>query len=188
MRNKGQILIIVALSIPITLLLLAVAVDGGRIFIERGRIQRAAQSGADAGISVIAERMVTLAVARQTAFAATPSPSPPGSMTATPLPGDVAAWLTDDDRSTLIAPDTRSTAAAEARRLIRRNGLPASDPQVLSVEVTYPQPGYSPTDTRITELSFFVKIRRRTTVLLAGLLGKSLILLESEAQSEIPQR
>ena len=188
MRSRGQILIIMSLLIPITLLFLAVAVDGGRIFIERGRIQRAAQSGADAGISVVAERMVTLAVARQTVFAATPSPSPPGSMTATPALGDVVAWLTDDDRSTLIAPDVRSTAVAEACQYVSRNGQAIGDPNVVSVEVTYPQPGYEPSDTRISQLGIIVKIRRRTNVLLAGLLGESLILLESEAQSEIPQR
>ncbi len=188
MRPKGQILIIVAVLIPVTLLMLAVAVDSGRIFIERGRVQRAAQSGADAGISVIAEQMVTLAVARQTVLASTPSPTPPGTMTATPLPADVSAWLTDDDRATLVAPEIQSTAAAEAREYTSKNGFDTSDPQTLLIEVTYPQPGYDPYDHSETTLNLFVKIRRRTTVLLAGLLGESLIDLESEAQSEIPQR
>jgi uncharacterized membrane protein len=188
MKDKGQILIIVAVLIPVTLLLLAVAVDSGRIFIERGRMQRAAQSGADAGISVVAEQMVTLAVARQTVFASTPSPTPPGTMTATPPPGDVAAWLADDDRATLIAPEIQSTAAAEARNYASQNGYDLSDRQTLLVEVTYPQSGYDPYDEGIGTLNLFVKIRRRTTVLLAGLLGEALINLESEAQSEIPQR
>ncbi|MDF1499371.1 MAG: Tad domain-containing protein [Anaerolineales bacterium] len=188
MKAKGQILIIVAVLIPVTLLLLAVAVDSGRIFIERGRVQRAAQSGADAGISVVAEQMVTLAVARQTVFAVTPSPTPPGTMTATPPPGDVPAWLTYEDRATLVSSVIQSTAAAEAREYVRLNGFDPGDPQIELVEVTFPQPGYDPADTSLENLSLFVRIRRRTTVLLAGLLGESLILLESEAQSEIPQR
>lgn len=188
MKAKGQILIIVAVLIPITLFLLALAVDSGRIFIERGRMQRAAQTGADAGISVVAEQMVTLAVARQTAFASTPSPTSPGTMTATPLPADVPAWLTGEDRATLVAPEIQSTAAAEARYYASTNGYDASDPQTLLVEVTYPQPGYDPYDHGEQTLDLFVKIRRRTTVLLAGLLGESIIELECEAQSEIPQR
>jgi hypothetical protein len=188
MNKRGQILIIVAVFIPITLLLLAVAIDGGRLFIERGRVQRAAQSGADAGISVVAEKMVTLAVARQTVFASTPSPTGFANMTATPPPSDVQAWLTDDDRATLVAPEIQSTAAAEARQYASRNGYSIDDPQTLLVEVTYPQQGYSPYDSSLDTLSLFVKIRLRTTVLLAGLLGDTLIDLESEAQSEIPQR
>jgi hypothetical protein len=188
MRTRGQILIIVAFLIPIALVLLAVAADGGRIFIERGRVQRAAQSGADAGISVVAEQMVTLAVARQTVFASTPSPTGLASMTATPPPSDVQAWLTDEDRATLVAPDIQSAAAAEARQYASRNGYSMGDPQTLSVEITFPQPGYDPYDNSLDTLSLFVKIRRRTTVLLAGLLGDALIDLESEAQSEIPQR
>jgi hypothetical protein len=188
MKAKGQILIIVAVLIPVTLLLLAVAVDSGRIFIERGRVQRAAQSGADAGISVVAEQMVTLVVARQTLLASTPSPLPPGPMTATPPPGDLQAWLTDDDRATLVAPAVLSTAGAEARDYTAVNGYDPSDPDTLLVEVKYPQPGYDPYDSSEDALKFFVRIRHRTTVLLAGLLGESLIILESEAQSEIPQR
>ncbi|MGD2162041.1 MAG: pilus assembly protein TadG-related protein [Anaerolineales bacterium] len=188
MRKRGQILIIVAVLIPVTLLLLAVAVDSGRIFIERGRVQRAAQSGADAGISVVAERMVTLAVARQTVFASTPSPTGLATMTATPPPSDVQAWLTDDDRATLVAPEVQATAAAEARIYASQNGYDVGDPQTLLVEVTFPQPGYDPYDRGVDSLNLFVKIHRRTTVLLAGLLGESLINLESEAQSEIPQR
>lgn len=188
MKHRGQILIIVAILIPVTLLLLAVAVDSGRIFIERGRMQRAAQSGADAGISVVAEEMITLVVARQTIFASTSSPTPPGTMTATPPPGDVAAWLDDEDRATLASPLIQATAAAEARDYASRNGYDSGDPQTLLVEVTFPQPGYDPTDSGEKTLNLFVMIRRRTTVLLAGLLGESLILLDSEAQSEIPQR
>jgi hypothetical protein len=139
-------------------------------------------------LSVMAEQMVALVAARQTLLVSTPSPTPPGTMTATPPPGDVQAWLTDGDRATLVAPAVLSTAGEEARFYTTANGYDPSDQDTLLVEVTYPQPGYDPYDSSEDALEFFVRIRHKTTVLLAGLLGESLINLESEAQSEIPQR
>ena len=75
---------IVAVLLVVALLLLAVVVDAGRLYIERARLKRAAQAAADAGIGVAAEHMVTLAVARQTQVAMSSTASPP--LTATPTP------------------------------------------------------------------------------------------------------
>lgn len=188
MRARAQILIIVAVLIPVILLLLAAAVDTGRIFIERERLQRAAQSAADAGISVVAERMVTLAVARQTLLASTPSPTSPGTMTATPVQDDIGSWLNDDDRATLVSEWVRATAAEQALEYAIRNGFDPDVSQTLAFEVTYPQPGYDPSSESVNSLSFFIRIRRSMEVLLAGLIGDPVIFLESEAQSDIPQR
>lgn len=187
-RKRGQVVIIVAVLIPAVLLFLAVAVDAGRLFIERGRMARAAQSAANAGISVVAERMVTQAAARQTELAATPSPTPPGTMTATPDPGDVAAWLTADDRAALTSGAFPATAEAAARDYARRNGYDLADADTLAVEVTYPQPGYDPADPTMPVLRMLVSIQRRTEVLLAGLLGDRFADLTAEARSEIRQR
>ncbi len=188
MTRRGQVLILVAVLVPVLLLFLAVAVDAGRIFVERSRLERSAQAAADAGISVVAEQMVTLAVARQTVLASTPSPTPPGTMTATPPPNQVQAWLSDEDRHSLTTDPLRGTAVAEAILYAERNDLSLSDPELLWLEVKYPQSDYDAGSPHERTLRFLVKAERRSTVLLAGLLGDSWINISVVAQSEIPQR
>jgi hypothetical protein len=185
---RGQVLILIAVLIPVVLLFLAVAVDAGRIFIERARLQRSAQAAADAGISVVGEHMVTLAVARQTVMAGTPSPTPPGTMTATPLPGDIQSWLQDEDRLSLISDPLRGTAVAEALLFAQHNHIDLTSPNILRLEVKYPQPGYDPGDPGTRVLRFLVEVEQSTMVLLVGLLGDSFINIEAMGQSEIPQR
>jgi hypothetical protein len=92
MKPHGQVIAIVAFLLMVLLLLLAVAVDGGRLYIERARAARTVQSAADAGIGLVGEEMVTLAVPRQTAAAVKPAcvpdagfGTPEASCTATPL-------------------------------------------------------------------------------------------------------
>lgn len=63
--QRGQLLIVIAIVVSIAMLLLAVAVDGGRLFLERNRIARGAQAAADAGVGLAAEEMVTLAEERR---------------------------------------------------------------------------------------------------------------------------
>ncbi len=188
MIKRGQVLILIAVLIPIVLLFLAVAVDAGRIFIERASLKRSAQAAADAGISVVAEQMVTLAVARQTAMAGTPSPTPPGTMTSTPLPGDIQGWLQDGDRKALVNEPLRSTAIAEAQQYARINGIDPASPEILQLDVRFPQSGYDHGDSSIRVLRFWVVVKRTTPILLAGLLGESFIHIEVSGQSEIPQR
>lgn len=188
MNRRGQILIIVAILISVTLMLLAVAIDGGRLIIERARMKRAAQAAADAGISIIAEQMVTLAVAQQTKMASTPSPTPPGAMTSTPSPLQVHRWLSDEARSTLVSPPIQTMAAEVALDYARVNGLDASDQDTLEINIVYPQPDYSPDDPGIQTLRLLVSVRRRATILLAGLLDRDFVDLTAEGLSEIPQR
>lgn len=188
MKKQGQVLIVVAVLIPVLLLFLAVAVDAGRIFIDRAGLQRSAQAAADAGISVVAEHMVTLAVARQTIMASTPSPTPPGTMTATPVLNNIQAWLNDEDRQALTADPLRGTAVAEALHYAQRNGVDPFQPEILRLEIQYPQPGYDSGDPSIHALRILVEIERRTTVLLVGLLGESFMDIKAASQSEIPQR
>jgi hypothetical protein len=188
MRQRGQILIVVAILISVTLLLLAVALDAGRLYIERARMKRAVQAAADAGISVVADRMLTQVVARQTIMAGTPSPTPPGISTPTPPLSDVVAWLMDEDRATLVSDEVVADAEAAARDYAARNGLDPADPDTLSLEISYPQDGYMPENIAIRSLRLLVRVRRQTTVLLAGLLGEVFVNLDAEGLSEIPQR
>ena len=191
MRARGQVIVIVAVLLMVLLLLLAVAVDGGRLYIERGRTLRAAQAGADAGIGRVADQMVTQAVVRQTEAAVRPACVPdagfgtPGtSCTATPLPGEVSHWLTDDDRATLVAPEMQTAVAAEALDYAGRNGLKQTDPEILALHVEYPN-NYDPVGPAVQLL---LPVKRRMTILLSGLLGLDSVTLEADGLSELPQK
>ncbi len=191
MSSRGQVIVIVAFLLMVLLLLLAVAVDGGRLYIERARTVRAAQAAADAGIGLVGEEMVTLAVPRQTEAALRPAcvpdagfGTPEASCTATPFPGEVSHWLTDDDRATLVAPEMQTAVAEEALDYAGRNGLHESDPEVISLDVEYPH-DYDPGGPAVQLL---VAVERRATILLSGLLRLDSITLESHGLSELPQR
>lgn len=191
MKARGQVAVIVAVLLMVLLLLLAVAVDGGRLYIERARAARAAQAAADAGIGLAGEAMVTLAVPRQTQAAAQPAcvsdagyGTPQASCTATPFPGEVHYWLTDDDRATLVGPEMQTAVAAEALDYAGRNGLTEADPDTLSLTVVYPR-DYDPDG---PALQLLVSVKRRATILLSGLLRLDSITLESHGLSELPQR
>ncbi len=191
MKLRGQALIIVAVALTVGLLVLALAVDGGRIYLERAELRRSAQASADAGIGWVSERMVTLVVPRQTEAALRAPCMPDGdfgsesaSCTATPEPKDISHWLTDDDRATLVAPAVRATAQAIAQEYAERNGVRRSDPEVTAFHVRYPY-GYDPDG---PSLRMWVQLRRKTVILLAGLLGESFVELPAEGLSEVPQR
>lgn len=183
MSGRGQVILIVAVLIPVVLLFLAVAVDAGRLYIETARLERALQSGADAGMSLAAEQMVTLVVARQTAIASTPTPDSPLPGTPLPSPDDLYAWLTDDDRATLVGPAISAVVREEALAYAALNGVDASDPEILELAVIYPQSGFDPYNADITSLRLELNARRRATILLAGLLGREFAELSSEAMS-----
>jgi hypothetical protein len=185
MRRNGQVVLIVAVLIPVLLLFLAVAVDAGRLYIETARLERALQAGADAGISLAAEQMVTLVVARQTEMAGTPTPDSAHPGTPLPSPDDLHAWLTDDDRATLVSPANRAAVQAEALAYAARNGIDASDPEIIAITVIYPQSGFDPHNDDIPSLRLEMNARRRATILLAGLLGREFTELSGEAMSEL---
>ena len=177
MKTRGQMLVVIALLLMVLLMLLAVAVDGGRLLIERARLRRSAQSAADAGIGLVAEQMVTQAAARQTQAALLPTCAPAGPCTPTPPLNDVPGWLTEDDRATLVAPPMQTQVAAEARDYAQRNEFPQA-------EVSYPE-GYDP---GAPVVRILVTLRRRATILLAGLLGEEWVDLAEQGLSQVPQR
>lgn len=177
MKPRGQMLIVVAILLMVVLIILAVAVDGGRLLAERARLRRAAQAAADAGIGLVAEAMVTQAAARQTQAAALPTCAPAGPCTPTPALNDVPGWLTDEDRAALVAPPMQTQVAAEAVQYAQYNGFPQA-------EVSYPQT-YDPA---APVVRIQVTLRRRATILLAGLLREEWVDLIAPGLSQVPQR
>jgi uncharacterized membrane protein len=184
MTRRGQVVVIIAFLIPVVLLLMAVGVDAGRIYLARADLQRAAESAASAGISVIADRMVTQVVIRKTEVAGLPS-TPMGA-TATPEPGSLTAWLTDEDRATLVAPAVASDAEAAARSLLAENGVDAGID--VEFEFTFPQAGYDPGNTGIPSLICRVGLKTRIAILLAGLLYDGWTRIDVVGEAAIPQR
>ena len=191
MSRRGQILVVVAILLMVVLLLLAVAVDVGRLFIERGRLERAAQSAADAGVGVVAEQMVTLAIPRLTEGAARPACVPdadygtPGATcTSTPSPSRAEQWLTDADRADLVGAAVQTQAVAEALTYAAANGADPGAAGVTAVDMDYPY-AYDPQG---QTLKMHVSVRAAISLLFAGLLGQDDVDLELEALSEIRQR
>ena len=177
MKPRGQILILIAVLLMVVMMLLAVAVDAGRLMIERTELRRAAQAAADAGVGVVAEQMVTQAALRQTQASAQPTCPPAAPCTATPDLDDVPAWLTDEDRATLVAPPLQTQVAEEARAYAQRNGY-------MEAEVIYPRAYHAGAPV----VRILVTLRDTATILLAGLLGEEWVGLAGQGQSQIPQR
>lgn len=180
MKPSGQVVLIVAFLIMVLLLILAFMVDGGRLYLLRGHAVRSAQAAADAGMSVAADRIVTQAVLRQTEAALFPC------STCTPTPDLSAAekWLTEEDRLNLISPPLQTAVVQEALEWAARNGYEESSPEILKVEVIYPFDYRPAGDT----LGLQVTIRRRVTILLAGLLDSDAVDFSVQARSEVRQR
>jgi hypothetical protein len=89
----------------------------------------------------------------------------------------VPGWLTDEDRAALVAPPMQTQAAAEAIQYAQYNGF-------LQAEVSYPQ-AY---DSGAPVVRIKVTLRRRATILLAGLLGQEWVDLVEPGLSQVPQR
>lgn len=86
-------------------------------------------------------------------------------------------WLTDEDRATLVAPLMQTQVAAEAQQYAQRNEFPEA-------EVRYPE-SYDP---GASVVRIMVTLRRRATILLAGLLGEEWVDLAGQGLSQVPQR
>jgi hypothetical protein len=191
MNNRGQVVVVMAIVLMVALLLLALGVDGGRLYLARAELRRGAQAAADAGIGYVADAMVTLAVPRQTEAAGLPPCVPDGDFgadggvcTATPEPAAIQHWLSDDDRATLAGPEVQATAQGIAANYANLNSIVPGEAGVEALDLDYPQ-HYEPEDERLT---FSVTITRQMVILLAGLLDREWVQLQVEARSQIPQR
>jgi hypothetical protein len=196
MKRRGQILIIVAVLVPVALLLLAVAIDMGRMYQERGQMRRAAQSASDAGASALAEAIATLAFERYQEIQATPSPtpdplatpSPTAEVTPTPPLDRAGAWLQDEDREALTQDPIRGRVLEVAEEFARLNGLDPEGADITEFEVRYPQLGFNPYDSSHGVLRLSVRARGRSLMLLAGLVGREYVEFTVEAASEVRVR
>lgn len=191
MNAKGQVIVVVAILILVSVTLLALLVDGGRLYWRGSQARRAAQSAADAGMGLVAEQMVTLAAPRQTVAAGLASCLPDGDYgdesavcTATPKPAEISHWLLDEDRQQLVQPEMRATVQAAAYEYAARNGYSTGDPALIEMNAQYPY-GYAP-EAETIRLRFV--IRQRTVVLMTRLLGPEWVELPAVAISELPQQ
>ncbi len=189
MRGKpGQVLVLVVVFVWVVLLLLALSVEVGRLSEERHRLRGVADAAAKGGMLVVADQMVTLAAARQTQAAESPCVpdagygTPGATCTATPRPEVVPAWLTDEDRATLVSPPMRTQVAQAVQTQLNRNGYGTGD---LEVEIQYPY-HYHP---EAEDLRLRLYLRVQLQSLLAHLLGQERFWpVGVESQQELPQR
>lgn len=54
-RDGGQAIVMLALALPLSLALLLLVIDGGRLYVEQTRLRNAAQLAAEAGVSLAGE-------------------------------------------------------------------------------------------------------------------------------------
>ncbi|OGO46505.1 MAG: hypothetical protein A2Z30_03255 [Chloroflexi bacterium RBG_16_64_43] len=191
LRARGQAVILVAVALIGLLMLLAWVVDSGRLFAERQRLTRAVEGAAKAGMVVVADRMVTQVVARQTEAALRPPCAPDGAFgspggicTATPSPQHLTSWLTDLDRADLVSPAMQTPVAQAVEEYAARNGIDPSSATMAELEVHYPS-DYHLGDRRLTLRAV---ARHMFTLLLAGLLGQERAEITVETLQSLDQR
>ncbi len=171
MKSKGQILVVIAIVLAVGMLLLAVAVDGGRLYIERGQLERGTQAAADAGIGVVGDEVVRLAELRRQEGAQACEPAP-------------QCYLQEEDWQALETdPQLAQRVRQEARAYAARNGIKEGEGGLLELRIEYPV-----VDEAGQTLGVRVTARREVAVLLVGLLGESFYQLRATASSVIPGR
>jgi hypothetical protein len=189
-NEQAQIVIIVAVLLMVTLIFLAVVIDGARLMIERQELKRAADAAGKAGLIVVGDRMVTQVVQAQTATTkATVTPTSEGSTpgpTLTPTdPGDeFFSWLDDDHKQTLVAPPMQTLVTTYAIAYAEENELGPSHPAVIVIGVDYPY-HYHPDD---HHLQIYVRIRRKVSVMFGFMLGIPEGELSGDAKQSIPHK
>jgi hypothetical protein len=196
MRSRGQILIILAFLIPIALLIIGVAIDVGRLYRQRAQVERAAQSAANAGVSALAEEMATLAFARYEDALSTPSATPDPLATPEPTPEgnstppsqDLPGWLQDEDRAALTVDPIRSRVIEVVELYASLNELDTEAESIQTLEIIYPQLGFNAYNPGLASLRLSVRVRGRSLMLLAGLVGREYVDFSVEAASQLQIR
>jgi hypothetical protein len=210
--QRGQLLIVIAIVVSIAMLLLAVAVDGGRLFLERNRIARGAQAAADAGVGLAAEEMVGFAEERRDE--ALEDYQQEAQDAQEEWEEACKAGLTDDEEVTPADPGINCDEEPEPEPFepcepepqcwlededwVKMDSSSVRD-QVELESLEYARAnGFERDDPNTlkveveyevdkTEESIQVRvtIERRTTIVLVGLLGGSFVNLEAEGLSEL---
>lgn len=184
--ERGQVILIVAVLLVVLLFLLAVLIDAGRLFVEQQEINRALDAAGKAGLILVGDRMVTQVVAAQTAAASiTPGEGTPGpTPTRTPGPDDFYAWLTDEDRQTLVAPPLQTLVATQVLGSLEENGFGKDHPQVIYIGISYPE-DYNLDD---QTLEILLNFDRRVVILFGKILNLNQGVLSGSSKQTIPQR
>jgi len=188
--ERGQVIIVVAVLFIVVFLFLALIIDGSRLMVEQGELNRAADAAGKAGLIVVGDRLVTQVVFHQTALAsitltATPEGSTPGpTLTPTPPADDIFSWIDDDHRKTLVAPPVRTLVATHVIGSLEDNGHGLSNPVVTDVEITYPYQ-YDPGDKSI---QIEVQIDRVVAIMFGNFFELDEGVLSGNTKQSIPQR
>ncbi|MCJ7717025.1 MAG: pilus assembly protein TadG-related protein [Anaerolineales bacterium] len=188
--EQGQVIVIVAVLLVVTLLFLAVIIDGARLMVEQQELNRAADAAGKAGLIVVGDRMVTQVVQAQTAAAsitltATPVGSTPGpTLTPTPAPDDFYSWLREDHRKTLVAPPMQTLVATQVKGSTEENGLGLSNPAVTDLKIIYPDQYL----VGANNIQIYVRIERIVAVVFGSILGLDEGILAGDTKQSIPQR
>ncbi len=188
--EKGQVIIIVAVLLVVVLLFLAVIIDGARLMVEFQELNRAVDAAGKAGLIVVGDCMVTQVVYAQTAAASitlttTSAGSTPGpTLTETPEADDFYSWLTEDHRSTLVAPPMQTKVATYVLGSVEENGFGLNNPSIIGLDITYPDQY----DRDMKHLQLFIRINRRVVVIFGRLLNLNEGVLSGSTRQTIPQR
>jgi hypothetical protein len=190
-KNGGQIVVIFAILLTVMMFFLAWIVDGGRIAIYRAEANRGAESGANAGLIIVGDQMLTQSSVRQTEASVRRRCIPQAgygtsapSCTATPHPNDIPAWLTQNDRATLVSSAIQTRVATAVFGSVAQNKMGSDNPGISEVIVIYPFE-YDSEDARV---KIRVRIHRQATVLLVGILDRKEVEVVGEFTSSLVQR
>jgi len=189
-KEKGQVIIILALLLVVVLTILAVIIDGARLMIEQQEIKRIADAAGKAGLIIVGDHMITQVVAAQTAAAsitltATPIDSTPGpTLTPTPAVDDFFSWINDDHRKTLVAPLMQTLVATHVLGSAEENDQGLSNPVITEIEITYPYQ-YLVGDQNI---QIKVRIDRVVAILFGSLFNLDEGVLSGNTKQTIKQR
>jgi hypothetical protein len=212
-RQKGQLLIVIAIVISIAMLFLAVAVDAGRLFLERNRMARGAQSAADAGVGLATEEMVDLAEFRReeaikkweeeveeaeqeweeaclggVTFPDDPPPEPnPDINCEEEFEPEPFEPCSPEPQCWLLPEDWGTMAGGTITNAVEREARDYAKLNGFDINdsVTLALDVEYEVDAGDMELLVNVGIRRRASILLVGLLGQSFAILDVESESVV---
>lgn len=188
--ESGQVIIVVAVLLIVVLLFLAVIIDGSRLMVEQGELNRAADAAGKAGLIVVGDHMVTQVVSHQTALASitltsTPEGSTPGpTLTPTPLSDEIFSWINDDHRKTLVSAPLQTLVATSVQGSLEDNGLGLSNPVVTGLEISYPYQY----DAEGPSIQVKVQVDRDVAIMFGGLFNLEEGVLSGNTKQSIPQR
>ena len=189
-KEKGQVMIILALLLVVVLTILAVIIDGARLVIEQQEIKRVADAAGKAGLIIVGDHMITQVVAAQTAaasitLATTPIGSTPGpTLTPAPAVDDFFSWINDDHRKTLVAPLMQTLVATHVLGSVEENDQGLNNPVITEIEITFPYQ-YLVGDQNI---QIKVRIDRVVAILFGSLFNLDEGVLSGNTKQNIKQR